>query len=163
MVEDALASLAEIAITLAGFTGVVAAFRSRGSTLREQLMRITYVFLLCFIVIVSSYLPTIIVSFSGTSNLVWQVPLTLLGVSAIGIFLHATLQIIRSGITLRFPVLSYGMLLGLFLIGLLCAFASFDLLPGSQPGYLLFAEVWFIVHAGWVFVTTLFWAQETDE
>ena len=158
MITEVLSSIAEIAMTLAGFTGLLVAFRSPKTSLAEELRRIVYIFVFCLAAVIGSFLPTIVELFAPDTALPWKLPIGFLGVIAILISATAIQQSIRGQITLQFPLISYSMIFGLLCIGLLLIAVLFGLVPGNPLGYLLVGVLWFVVHAGYLFVTTLFWA-----
>ena len=76
--EDALTPAAEIAIALAGFTGVIVVFRravpSSGRAAEERL-RIQMLLVLCFNLVVCALLPFAISGYSDAPRVIWGVPL----------------------------------------------------------------------------------------
>ena len=160
MINDSLSSIAEIAITLAGFTSVLAVLRSSRGALQEELLRIVYIFLLCISVVFCSFLPVIIETFSKNSELVWILPLVILGGVAVLISGMGFWQVLSGRIRLHFRVASYSMMLILLFLGLLMLGAAVRVSPGDPLGYLLLGQLWFVTYAGYLFVTTLFWAHD---
>lgn len=162
MVTEVLTSIAEIAITLAGFTGLVVAFRSSKTSISEELRRIAYIFVFCFVAVIGSYLPTIAELFAPDTGLSWKLPVGFVAVSAVSLSGLATMQTLQKHINLQFPVISYSMIATLFSIGLMLLLVLLKVIPGNPFGYLLVAVLWFVVHAGYLFVTTLFWSRVDD-
>jgi hypothetical protein len=79
--EDVLPTLAEISVTVAGFTAVIVAFRpgSAGQWSKAELVRIRSVLLLPGQVLVLSLLPFGLAGFSQSPAVLWGLPLLLLG------------------------------------------------------------------------------------
>lgn len=77
--SDALPTIAEIAITLTGFTGVVAVFRpgSAGSWSEEELQRIRAVLYICTLVPVCALIPFGLADLQSFEAVTWGVPLLL--------------------------------------------------------------------------------------
>ena len=160
MNPEVLTSMAEIAITLAGFTGLVVAFRSSKTSVVEELRRLVFIFILCFTAIVGSILPIIVDLLAPDTELSWQVTAIFLATAALAVELNAVRQVISGRITVRFPIPTYLTLSALLIVGVLQVLLLLGLLPGDPFGYLLAGILWFIVHAGYLFVTTLFWASD---
>jgi hypothetical protein len=110
--EDALASIAEVAIGLAGFSGLVAAFgqRSGQSWKGDQKARIIYLVVLSFLVITTSLLPSTISGWSSSASLVWGIPMVTSGVLTLtSLFIWIALSR-RHGYKLQFPKTSVSIL-----------------------------------------------------
>jgi hypothetical protein len=163
MINETLSSIAEISITLAGFSGLLAAFRSSKSSVREELRRITSIFVFCFAVIVASFLPAIVETFSPGSDLNWQLSVFLISLVAIFSPINTILMVRTGQIRLQFPVGSLSMMAVLFTVGLMQIGALVGIIPGAPQGYLLVGVLWLVTHAGYLFVTTLFWAQVDED
>lgn len=75
--EDALLGIAEIAIGLAGFSGLVAAFGQRpGHAWKgEEKARIVFLIILSFGIIVSAILPFALSGISDSPALIWGLPM----------------------------------------------------------------------------------------
>ena len=106
--QDALFSIAEIGIGLAGFSGLVAAFiQPSGQTWRpEQKTRIVLLIVLSFGMIVSSLAPYALAGISDSPALVWGVPMLMfstLGIALLGYWVTVSL---RRGYRLEFPLFS---------------------------------------------------------
>ncbi|MBD3648268.1 MAG: hypothetical protein HUJ31_12640 [Pseudomonadales bacterium] len=159
MITDVLTSIAEIAITLAGFTGLLVAFRSSRTSVSEELRRIAYIFAFCFVAVVGSFLPTIAELFAPDTALPWKLPLGFVAVSALLIGGIAIVQSLQQRITVRFPIVTYSMVAVLLTVGSLLFLVLFEAIPGNPFGYLLVGVLWCVAHAGYLFVSTLFWAR----
>ena len=110
--EDALASIAEVAIGIAGFSGLVAAFSQRsGQSWRgDQKARIIYLVALSFVVIVTSLLPSAISGWSKSASLVWGIPMVTCGALTLtSLFVWIVLSR-RHGYKLQFPRTSLSIL-----------------------------------------------------
>ena len=103
--EDALASIAEVAIGLAGFSGLVAAFgqRSDQSWRSDQKARIVYLVTLSFVVITTSMLPSAISGWSKSASLVWGIPMVTCGALTLTSLLVWIVLSRRHGYKLQFP------------------------------------------------------------
>ena len=77
--DDSLTTIAEIAITLAGFTGLIAVFRSAKAWTSQELSRLGTIIAACFVCLVTALLPFGLAQFSTSGVVVWGIPLALFG------------------------------------------------------------------------------------
>ena len=110
--EDALASIAEVAIGLAGFSGLVAAFgqRSGQSWRGDQKARIIFLVALSFMVITTSLLPWAISGWTSAASLVWGIPMATCGILTLTSLLVWIVLSRRHGYALQFPKTSVSIL-----------------------------------------------------
>jgi len=110
--QDALASIAEVAIGLAGFSGLVAAFGQRvGQSWRgDQNARIIYLVALSFVVIATSLLPSAIAGWSDSASLVWGIPMIACGVLTLTALFTWIVLSRRHDYKLQFPKTSISIL-----------------------------------------------------
>ena len=162
MPTDAFLTIAEIAVTLAGFTGIILIFRSNRGSGFEENIRVFNVFVTCFLIIVTALLPGTLNEFNLSDELVWGIPYVLIGLCSIGLSLYTALSSRRGlfkpifpKITVFFavfwPVWGFGLLL--YGIGIFGA-------PGAA--LLLLTHILLLAFAGYLFGSTLIWARSTD-
>jgi len=110
--EDALPIIAEIAIGLAGFSGLVAAFGQRpGHAWRgDQKVRIVFLVILSFGMITAALLPFALSGISNAPALVWGIPMVAYGLLALTLLGYWVVLSRRHGFRLQFPLLSIGIL-----------------------------------------------------
>lgn len=157
MSEEGLYSIAEIAITLAGFTGLLGLFRSTQNSVQGELRRIFYIFLMCFAVIIGAFLPGVIATFDPGSERGWQVSTAFLGCVAFLVGVWALIQFRTGSIRLSLPIASHSMAIVSLLVGMLLLAASLGIAAGPVKGYLLIGLLWLLMYSGYIFVTTLIW------
>jgi hypothetical protein len=106
--EDVLPSIAEIAIGLAGFSGLVAAFSQRpGQAWKgDQKARIVFLIILSFGMITSALLPAAMSGVSGSPALVWGVPMVAYSALTLGLLGRWVVLSRRHGYELQFPFVS---------------------------------------------------------
>lgn len=106
--EDALMSIAEIAIGLAGFSGLVAAFGQRqGHTWREdQKARIVFLVILSFGMITCALLPFAISGISNSPAWIWGLPMVSYSILALVLLARWVVLSRRHGFKLQFPKVS---------------------------------------------------------
>jgi hypothetical protein len=106
--EDALFSIAEISIGLAGFSGMVAAFvQHEGQRWRpEQKIRIVLLIALSFGMIVAALLPATLSGLSTSPAVVWGVPMIAFSSLCIWLLFYWIRVSRRHGFKLLFPLFS---------------------------------------------------------
>ena len=106
--QDALFSIAEISIGLAGFSGLVAAFvQHEGQTWRaDQKARIVLLIVLSFGVIAAALAPYALSGISTSPRLVWGAPMVAFSTLCISLLIYWIRLSRRHGFRLQFPVLS---------------------------------------------------------
>jgi len=106
--EDVLPNIAEIAIALAGFSGLVAAFGQRpGQFWRgDQKTRIVLLVILSFATIVCALYPFAMSGLSRSPVLVWGVPMVGFGSLSIVLLAYWIVVSRRHGYKLQFPLVS---------------------------------------------------------
>lgn len=106
--QDALPAIAEIAVGLAGFSGLVAAFSQRpGQPWRpDQKTRIVFLVILSFGMITAALLPYAMSGISESPALIWGVPMV--AYSAIALVLLAYWVVVsrKRNYKLQFPLVS---------------------------------------------------------
>lgn len=157
MSEEGLYSLAEIAITLAGFTGLLGLFRSSSNPVQGELTRIFYIFIMCFATIVGAFLPPAISTFLPDSDAGWYVSAVYVGLVALAISAWALVQFLTGRVKLSLPIPSYSMAIISGLVGITLLGASLGMISGPVKGFLIIGLLWFLLYSGYIFVTTVFW------
>ena len=103
--QDSLFAIAEIAIGLAGFSGLVAAFvQHAGQAWRaEQKARIVFLIVMSFGVIVAALTPPALSGVSSSPALVWGVPMVAFSVFCIVLLVRWIMLARRNDLKLLFP------------------------------------------------------------
>jgi peptidoglycan/LPS O-acetylase OafA/YrhL len=106
--ENALLSIAEIAIGLAGFSGLVAAFGQRPghSWKDDQKTRIVLLVILSFAMIIAAILPFALSGISDSPALIWGLPMVAYSVVALTLLVYWIVLARRRNYNLQFPVVS---------------------------------------------------------
>ena len=152
--DGSLTTIAEIAITLAGFTGLIAVFRSAKAWTSQELSRLGTIIAACFVCLVAALLPFGLAQFSGSGVVVWGIPLTLFGLLHLAIIIYlvaaARAQRFRpSGLVSRI-VLSADAIIAVLLV-----MAPTGLLFAPSQGLLILTCIWGLVFPAIGFFLTL--------
>jgi hypothetical protein len=106
--QDALLSIAEISIGLAGFSGLVAAFiQPSGHSWRaDQKTRIVLLIVLSFGIIVCALAPYALSGIGDSAALIWGVPMVAFSILCLGLLGYWVAIRHRRNFTLQFPWIS---------------------------------------------------------
>ena len=106
--QDALLSIAEISIGLAGFSGLVAAFvQPSGHSWRaDQKTRIVLLIVLSFGMIVCALAPYALSGIGDSAALIWGVPMVTFSILCLGLLGYWVAVRRRRNFTLQFPWIS---------------------------------------------------------
>ncbi len=152
--EGAFTAIAEIAVSLAGFSGLVAVFGFREISLGEALNRVYWLVCMCFVIVATVFMPYVVTEFTSNQEIVWGLPIGVIGVFLIFVVANFSLRRShRSGWS--FPKSTSVVLLFAAAIGAWLVLVSFGLLHKQSAGTLLFGQLWLLSHAGYMFLTTL--------
>lgn len=142
--EGALAAIAEMAITIAGFTGLIMSIRPRQASTwgRDEIARIIGIVVACLVTALCSLLPFSIAGMNVEPHLVWAIPLLLSGgVSATHIAL-----IIWQNITGNFYFImkwvTYPMLIVMAISSVVSILSGLGLFLPYSGGVLVFQLIW---------------------
>ena len=154
---DSLTTVAEIAVTIAGFAGIVAVFKSSGKLGSEEIRRIIFLVLVCASIIVTSLLPAALPDLGLSETSVSAVSCGILGVAGLvlgGVF---AINIVSGEIHPLFPRATLVIVASITATGgvLLASAFSFGVMPSF--GLLLLGEIAFLLTALWIFVATIIW------
>jgi len=151
--EDALPTIAEIAVTLAGFTGILLAIQSNASNrIAGQSDRFLAVLMVPANVLLCALLPFGLAGFSASPRVVWGIPLcthALLG----GFLVSRTIaRIARAGIKFTWPAAAYISLAGSAVLHLLALGSGLGFLLPHSPGVLVLSLIWSLLAAAFALV-----------
>ena len=151
--SDILPTIAEIAITLAGFTGLIAVFRPHRPWSDPELARLQTIVAACFACLIAALLPFGLMGYTTRSGIVWGVPLGTFAVLHFGILGYLFLRY-RHG-TFRPSGLASRVVLGVdALVSLVLLLAAFGLPAEPSAALLVLACTWGIVFPAIGFVLT---------
>jgi hypothetical protein len=159
--EDALPTIAEVAITIAGFTGIVLAFRpSTGEWSEAETIRIQSFFLTTAITLLCAFLPFGLVGLSSAPSIVWGVPLCIYAVLSGGQTLFFGLKIRSGAARPTLPRFAYALLLTSGCLQVLTLLSGLGLVVPYSAGLLVLALVWVLLaNATTLALLVMFWLR----
>jgi hypothetical protein len=160
--QDVLPTLAEISVTVVGFTGVLVAFRpaSAGTWSKDELVRIRAVLLIPGAVVVFSLLPFSLAGFSESAAVVWGLPLVAYGVFGFCFVARTLFEIIRGDFRLTSQPVGALLIAVSVVVNALLVLSGVGVLIPFSPGLLVFALSWNLVTTAATLVLMLvFWGR----
>lgn len=160
MIPDILQTIAEISIGLAGFSGLIVAFRKSPGPLTDvQKFRLRILFANAFGAMFLSLLPDLLMSFGVPGSRIWfDSSAALLGCSVIFIawFVVAGHRIAKIAPEIFNWIIFYSMTSGHIIVVMLQGAVMIGFIQGRAPGAFTVGLIWYLVHATFQFVRMLF-------
>ncbi len=155
--EDALPTIAEISITLAGFTAVLFAVQSSfaGTGTPGQSDRILAILTIPAIVLVCALLPFGLAGLSASPAIIWGVPLCVYALFVGLQVLRTFARIVGGSAQVTWPLLAYGLLLVAALLAALALASGLGLFLPFSPGVLVLGLIWSLLSAAFALVTAV--------
>ncbi len=160
MSYDALTSVAEIAITMAGFAGLASVFKAQGKLGSEEIRRVIYLVAVSVTVVVTALMPAVISGMGFSDTVALEISCAALGLASIVFATNAMFSVVRSVITPLYPKTTYLLITLIFCQGGAQLIAVSTELLGASVGLLLAGHVVLLLLSVWIFVTTIVWAKD---
>jgi hypothetical protein len=141
---DTLPTVAEIAITLGGFIGLVVAFRpvSAASWSDEESSRVIFVLILCSFILLCALLPFALSGLFTTNSVTWGAPQVIFGTSNLFLIANMFHRIHTKRISVHFPLVSWPIFSFWSLLALALLLSGLGVLWPFSPGLLLLCLIW---------------------
>jgi hypothetical protein len=141
---DALPTVAEIAITLGGFIGLIVAFRpvSAAAWSDEESARVVFVLVLCSIILLCALLPFALSGLFSSDTVIWGTPLIIFGAGNLFLIASMFRRIHTKRINIHFPLVSWPILSFWVLLTLALLLSGLGVLWPFSPGLLLVGMIW---------------------
>ena len=141
---DALPTVAEIAITLAGFIGLIVVFKpvSAASWSDEDRARVVFVLILCSLILLCALLPFALSGLFQSDAVIWGAAEILFGSGNLFLILNMLFRIHAKRINIQFPLLSWPILLIWLLVTASILLSGLGLIWPFSAGLLLMGMLW---------------------
>ncbi|MEH6611723.1 MAG: hypothetical protein V7696_20325 [Halioglobus sp.] len=141
---DALPTVAEIAITLGGFIGLIVAFRpvSADSWSDEESARVVFVLVVCSLILLCALLPFALSGLFPTESVIWGAPLVIFGTGNLFLIASMFRRIHTKRINIHFPLVSWPILSFWSLLAVALLLSGLGVLWPFSPGLLLLGMIW---------------------
>jgi hypothetical protein len=141
---DTLPTVAEIAITLAGFIGLIVVFKpvSAAAWSDEERARVVFVLILCSLILLCALLPFALGGLQLSEAAIWGVPLALFGAGNLFLNVSMLVRIRAKRIVIQFPWISWPILSIWILLTLSLLLSGLGLVLPFSSGLLLLGMIW---------------------
>ena len=156
-------TVAEIAITLAGFSGLVMAFKSGSALTPEDLRRVTYILVLSFAVLVTALLPAALSDLGFSPDASIRSACLLLAFVMLGLGGNGVLAWKNAAISPHFPRGTAVSLAAAIVTALVLFLSSANIILQPSAGLLLLSQLAVLLIAGWIFLSTIIWTRAQNE
>ena len=150
-----LQTLAEIAITLAGFSGLIAVFSSQDSWGRTEKTRFLNILILCFLVVLCAMFPIFSGTYFADESSAWRISCFVFGIVQIIIVIRFLTSVLRSSWRPEMPYLSIPISVVGFMVGIAALSAAMLNVPIPTPNLLGLLLIWGLVAASFQFIFSL--------
>lgn len=164
-IEAVLATMAEVGVTLAGFSGLVLVLAPRRSDAREGLARLALIVAICLAIVLCALLPPPLANLGLHERLIWGLPASLLGtlqmLVLVATYILGRRRILRSSARqVSRYVINTSMVV-------FCVLIIAPILPiATLPSVFALGCLWAVIYAGIMFLLSVWWtvyAAERDE
>ena len=141
---DALPTVAEIAITLGGFIGLIVAFRpvSAAAWSDEESARVVFVLIVCSLILLCALLPFALSGLFPADSVIWGAPLVIFGTGNLFLIAKMIRRIHTKRINIHFPLVSWPILSFWSLLAVALLLSGLGVLWPFSPGLLLLGMIW---------------------
>ena len=141
---DTLPTVAEIAITLGGFIGLIVSFRpvSAASWSDEESARVVFVLVVCSLILLCALLPFALSGLFPTESVIWGAPLVIFGTGNLFLIASMFRRIHTKRINIHFPLVSWPILSFWSLLAVALLLSGLGVLWPFSPGLLLLGMIW---------------------
>jgi hypothetical protein len=141
---DALPTVAEIAITLSGFIGLIVVFKpvSAASWSDEERARVVFVLVLCSLILLCALLPFALSGLALSDAAIWGAPLLVFGSGNLFLIISMLFRIRAGRVHIQFPLISWPILATWILLTVAILWSGLGLFWPFSPGLLLLGTLW---------------------
>ena len=147
--EDALNVIAELSITIAGFTGLIISMRPKSAAnwSHDEIRRVTGVVATCLVVTLCSVLPYALSGLGLASIWVWSVPLIIVAVYTIVLASSLLIANLRGNYFFVIKPVTYTLFAIATISAVACLLSGFGIWSPQSKGLLVFHLAWLLLVA----------------
>jgi len=141
---DAFPTIAEIAITLGGFIGLIVVFKpvSAASWSDEERARVVFVLILCSLILLCALLPFALSGLFQSDALIWGTTEVAYGLGNLFLIIGMLFRIHAKRVNIQFPLISWPLLAVWGLLTISILLSGVGLIAPSSSGLLLLSMLW---------------------
>lgn len=161
-IQAALLTIAEVAITLAGFTGLVIAIAGNGRDTPQAFFRVAAIVAACFILVITALLPSGLVAADVSAGLSFGIASAFLGVGFLAVGISMAVAGSRGVFVSSTPRFSLALRIPSFVLAFFLILAPVFGWISSSSALLLFSCFWFLSLVGAYFILSILWVLQNQ-
>ena len=159
-IQATLSTIAEVAITLAGFNGLVIALAGDGRDTRQAFFRVSAIVAACFVLVIAALLPTGLVAATVSEKMSFGIASIFLGVGFIAVGICMAIAGSKGIFVSSTPIFSLVLRIPSFGLAFFLVLAPIFDWVSSMSALLLLSCFWFISLVGAYFILSVLWVLQ---
>jgi hypothetical protein len=157
-----LSTIAEVAITLAGFNGLVIALAANGRDTPQAFFRVSAIVAACFVLVIAALLPTGLVAATVSEKVSFGIASVFLGAGFIVVGVSMAIAGSKGIFVSSTPIFSLVLRIPSFGLAFFLIIAPIFGWVSSTPALLLLSCFWFISLVGAYFILSILWVLQNQ-
>jgi len=162
-IQATLSTIAEVAITIAGFNGLVIALASNGRDTPQAFFRVSALMASCFVLVIAALLPSGLVAAAVSEKMSFGIASAFLGAGFIAVGVSITIAGSKGIFVSSTPIFSLLLRIPSFGLAFFLILAPIFDWVSSLSALLLLSCFWFIALAGAYFILSILWVLKNQE
>ena len=156
--QETLNTLAEVAVALAGFAGIMFGLRSRSAGPTQEITRLAMTLWICTSVVFCAILPTALSQFTDEEAIIWGLPCFILGILQFSNMTAVTFFLRKGTVAPAFPKLNIITMGMIYISSIAMMSASVDALVPRSSGTLIIGCLCGVLMGAYSFISNSTWA-----
>jgi hypothetical protein len=161
-IQATLSTMAEVAITLAGFNGLVIALAAKGHDTPQALFRVSAIVAACFVVVIAVLLPSGLVEAAVSEQMSFGIASIFLGVGFIVVGVCISIAGRKGIFVSSTPIFSLLLRIPSFVLAFFLILAPLFGWVSSTSILFVFSCFWFISVIGAYFILSILWVLQSQ-
>ena len=161
-IEVALSTVSEVAMSLAGFTGLLLALAPTGHDTRQAFFRVSAVVSACFVLVVGSLLPAALLESGLTEQASYGISAVFVGIGFACCGASIAVAGRRGIFQSAAPVFSMMLRVPSWVLAIFMVVAPFFADELSMSALLVFACLWYLAVVGAYFILSILWVIQNQ-
>lgn len=156
--QETLNTLAELAVALAGFAGIMFGLRRRSSGPTQEVTRLAMTLWVCTSVVFCAILPIALSQFTDSDSIIWGIPCFILGILQFSNMTTVTVLVRKGTVAPAFPILNIITMAMIYISSVSMVAASLDMLVPRSSGSLIIGCLAGVLMGLYSFISNSTWA-----
>lgn len=161
-IQTTLSSIAEVAITLAGFNGLVIALAEKVRDVPQAFYRASAIIAACFVLVIAALLPSGLVEATISEQLSFEIASVFLGIGFLAVGISITMAGRKGIFVSATPIFSMLIRIPSFGLAFFLVLSPVFSWTSSASALLVLSCLWFLCSTGANFVLSILWILQTQ-